>query len=90
MNKYLNRFLIIFFFTFTGSVNAQNLSSIIEKENEIGAFWSISVRDSMGEIVEDYNSDHLIIPASNQKLFTTAAVLEGLGSDFRYESLYLR
>ena len=86
MNKYQYLLLFIFFFTFTGSVFAQNLSSIIEKENEIGAFWSVSVRDSIGEIVEEYNSDHLIIPASNQKLFTTAAVLDGLGSDFRYET----
>ena len=86
MKKYLHGFSILFFLLFKVALYAQDLSSIVEKENEIGAFWSISVRNAEGQLLEEYNSYHLIIPASNQKLFTTAAVLDGLGSDFRYET----
>jgi len=65
-------------------LNAQDVTSIIKKGKETGAFWSVSIRDVQGNLLEEYNSDHLIIPASNQKLFTTAAILDGLGSDFRF------
>ncbi len=63
---------------------AQNVTSIIEKGTETGAFWSVSVRDIDGNVLEEYNSGKFIIPASNQKLFTTAAILDGLGSDYEF------
>ncbi len=63
---------------------AQDLNSILSTASNQEALWSVTVRDSAGNILESYNQDKLIIPASNQKLFTTAAVLDGLGSDFRY------
>ena len=66
------------------NVSAQDLNSILSSAPNQEALWSVTVRDSKGNILESYNPDKLIIPASNQKLFTTAAVLDGLGSDFRY------
>lgn len=75
----------LFIFLFVAiNLPAQDLSSIINSASNQEAFWSVTVRDEEGNILEGYNSDKLIIPASNQKLFTTAAVLDGLGSDFRY------
>lgn len=68
---------------------AQNLESILKKGESTGAFWSVSVRDVNGVQIEEYQSNHLIIPASNQKLFTTAAVLDGLGGDYRYTTRVL-
>lgn len=65
-------------------VPAQDLISIIKSAPNQEALWSVTVRNTSGKILESINSENLIIPASNQKLFTTAAVLDGLGSDFRY------
>lgn len=66
------------------AVVAQDVESIINEAPNQEANWSITVRDANGSIIEAYQPDKLIIPASNQKLFTTAAILHGLGSDYTY------
>tara|TARA_R110000868_G_scaffold37111_4_gene131336 strand:- start:19395 stop:20834 length:1440 start_codon:yes stop_codon:yes gene_type:complete len=86
MNHTIRRIFIILFFFTANSLFAQDLESIINSAPNQEALWSVTVRDSEGNILESYNSDKLIIPASNQKLFTTAAVLDGLGSEFRYQT----
>ncbi len=84
MIKHLRSFFTLIISLAAFALPAQDVTSIIEKGKETGAFWSVSVRDTQGNVLEEFNSDHLIIPASNQKLFTTAAILDGLGSDFRF------
>lgn len=86
MIKNLRSFFTLIFSLAALALPAQDVSSIIEKGKETGAFWSVSVRDSEGNVLEEFNSDHLIIPASNQKLFTTAAILDGLGSEYTFET----
>ena len=55
-----------------------------------GASWSVEIRD-LGDnaTLFQYNSSRSLIPASNVKLFTTAAALEALGPDFRYKTVLL-
>src|SRR5699024_1988747 len=48
------------------------------------AFWSVIIRDSTGNILDAFNADKLVRPASNLKLLTSAMVLDELGPDFRY------
>ena len=55
------------------------------------AWWGVMIVDAAtGEIIYTRNPDRSFMPASVTKLFTTAAALEQLGPDFRYETrLYL-
>jgi D-alanyl-D-alanine carboxypeptidase/D-alanyl-D-alanine-endopeptidase (penicillin-binding protein 4) len=66
---------------------AQNLQSILDKAPNHEAFWSVTVRDQDGYILERHHSKKVIIPASNQKLVTTAALLDHFGSDHQFETV---
>lgn len=81
------RFAIVLIFAMIAeTLYAQSLSSIIEEAPNREASWSVTVRDTSGAILESYNAEKVIIPASNQKLLTTAAILDHFGADFRYET----
>jgi len=45
--------------------------------------WSVTVADSRGRLLADYNGTLPRVPASNQKLVTTAFALDRLGPDYR-------
>jgi D-alanyl-D-alanine carboxypeptidase/D-alanyl-D-alanine-endopeptidase (penicillin-binding protein 4) len=51
------------------------------------SFWGIHVTDiGSGRVVYALNSEKLFVPASNQKLLSTALALSRLGSEHRYET----
>ncbi|WP_020402278.1 D-alanyl-D-alanine carboxypeptidase/D-alanyl-D-alanine endopeptidase [Gracilimonas tropica] len=68
------------------SIAAQDLSSIIQRAPNQEAFWSVTVRGENGQIIESLNPDKSIVPASNQKLVTSAAILDYFGADYRFET----
>tara|TARA_R110002096_G_scaffold78670_3_gene185069 strand:+ start:1259 stop:2698 length:1440 start_codon:yes stop_codon:yes gene_type:complete len=84
--RYIHRSVLFFlFFIFISSSSyAQSLDELISKLPNQEALWSVTIRAEDGSILESLNSKKLIVPASNQKLYTTAAVLDRLGSDFKY------
>lgn len=52
-----------------------------------GAHWGVTVMNlRTGEQLFSRNADHHFVPASNVKLFTSAAALDQLGPDFRYQT----
>lgn len=65
-------------------VEQKNAASIVENSANSEAFWSITVRNEDGTILEEHNSNKLITPASNLKLYTTAATLDRLGPDYKF------
>lgn len=82
-----NRFRLIIcllLFGFAESVWAQNLDNIIQEAPNQEAFWSVTVRDESGNILESLQPNKSIIPASNQKLITSAAILDYLGSGYQF------
>jgi len=56
---------------------------------QIGA-WSITVLDENGALLADVNGTVPRVPASNQKLISTAFALDRLGPDFRLRTRLLR
>lgn len=76
--------LIVLSFIVSVSLSAQDLEQLLETLPNQEAFWSLTVLDESGNKLENFNSDKLIIPASNQKLYTLAAVLDRLGGDYTY------
>ncbi|MDR9417435.1 D-alanyl-D-alanine carboxypeptidase/D-alanyl-D-alanine-endopeptidase [Gracilimonas sp.] len=79
------RFTYLLCFAILAEVSvAQNVQSIIGNAPNQEAFWSVTVRDANGKILESLNSHKTIIPASNQKLISSAAILDHFGSDYRF------
>jgi D-alanyl-D-alanine carboxypeptidase/D-alanyl-D-alanine-endopeptidase (penicillin-binding protein 4) len=62
-------------------------------EADLGAgqqVWSISIVDGNGELQADVNGRVARVPASNQKLISTAYALDRLGPDFRLRTQLVR
>ncbi|MEO9886351.1 MAG: D-alanyl-D-alanine carboxypeptidase/D-alanyl-D-alanine-endopeptidase [Balneola sp.] len=81
-----SKYVVFLFLTvlIASETEAQGVEQLIQTLPNQEAFWSVTVVDGNGNKLENYNSDKLIIPASNQKLYTLATVLDRLGSDFIY------
>lgn len=66
--------------------SSPSLQNIISQNSADNAFWSVTVRDTSGTIIQSLNSNKLVRPASNLKLLTAATVLNELGADFTYKT----
>lgn len=63
----------------------QDLEDIFQDPNFSNAHWGITVQSlETGQYIFRHNDTRSFIPASNQKLFTTAMALSTLGPDFTY------
>ncbi len=65
----------------------QTIADTIDNKTFQGAFWGIHIVNlHSGTVLYSRNAEHNFVPASNVKLFTTAAALEQLGTDYRYQT----
>ncbi len=65
----------------------QKIESILRANEARRGHWGIEVvRLSDGKVLYSRNAEQLFLPASNMKLFTTAAAVERLGPDFRFRT----
>ncbi len=63
------------------------IHEVIEDDIFENAFWGVMVTNlKTGQPLFEHNAGKSFIPASNTKLFTTAAALEHLGADYRYRT----
>ncbi|MFB6273035.1 MAG: D-alanyl-D-alanine carboxypeptidase/D-alanyl-D-alanine-endopeptidase [Salinibacter sp.] len=63
------------------------IESLLEGRRASHAFWGVSIYDlARDSLLYSRNGRHGFLPASNQKLFTTAAALDLLGPTYRYET----
>lgn len=65
----------------------EQLDDFFGDQNFSSAFWGVMVKSlKTGEIIYKRNADKLFIPASNMKLFTSAAALLSLGPNYKYQT----
>lgn len=66
---------------------AEQIKAIVDQPPLARAHWGVDVVDlDSGKTVYSLNSDNLFIPASNTKLFTTAAALATAKPDYRFHT----
>ncbi len=66
---------------------ADRIDSLLQERRAAHAFWGVSIYDlERDSLLYGRNEDRGFLPASNQKLFTTAAALDLLGPEHRYET----
>lgn len=73
MNIFLNILLSVTFLTSHPVTGQANMSVLVQNLNT-------------GEVIDSYRPDHVVPPASVMKLLTTAAALEMLGPNYRFET----
>jgi D-alanyl-D-alanine carboxypeptidase/D-alanyl-D-alanine-endopeptidase (penicillin-binding protein 4) len=65
----------------------RHIENILRRSEAGRGFWGIVIaRLPDGKVLYERNADHLFQPASNMKLFTTAAALAKLGPDYVFRT----
>ena len=65
----------------------QRIDKILATSDAQRGSWGIQVVElESGKLLYERDADHLFIPASNMKMFTTAAALEKLGPDYIFHT----
>jgi D-alanyl-D-alanine carboxypeptidase/D-alanyl-D-alanine-endopeptidase (penicillin-binding protein 4) len=66
---------------------SQQINEIIQRPEQQKAQWGIALQDvETNAIIYQNNAQKFFIPASNVKLFTTAAALVELGSEYQFKT----
>src|SRR5688572_25301866 len=65
---------------------ATSIDAAIDRRPFHHAFWSILIEEDDGRVLYSRNADKLTIPASNRKLFASAAIANCLGLDTQLQT----
>jgi D-alanyl-D-alanine carboxypeptidase/D-alanyl-D-alanine-endopeptidase (penicillin-binding protein 4) len=66
---------------------ARHVDAILARSDVARGFWGVEIEElDSGRIVYSHDADRLFTPASNTKLFTTAATLALIGPDYRFRT----
>ncbi len=68
------------------SILREKIGSLLDQPQFIAARWGVLIVTSNNEIVYERDADKAFTPASNMKLYTSAAALDALGPDFKVET----
>ncbi len=75
--------------SFSSAASLSNrIDDLLQRWHVDEAFWGIAIYDLKAErMLYSQNLEHSFLPASNQKLLTSATALDVLGSTHRYETV---
>ena len=66
---------------------ARRVDTILARADVVRGFWGVEIEDlDTGEVLYSHEADRLFSPASNTKLFTTAAALALIGPNYRFRT----
>jgi D-alanyl-D-alanine carboxypeptidase/D-alanyl-D-alanine-endopeptidase (penicillin-binding protein 4) len=66
---------------------ARRVDAILARADVARGFWGIEIEDlDTGRVIYSHDADRLFTPASNTKLFTTAATLALIGPNYRFRT----
>src|SRR6516164_6621515 len=66
---------------------AEQIAAVMRQPQLVRAHWGINVVElESGKTIDALNPEELFLPASNAKLFTTAAALAAAGPDYRFST----
>jgi D-alanyl-D-alanine carboxypeptidase/D-alanyl-D-alanine-endopeptidase (penicillin-binding protein 4) len=66
---------------------AKRIGAILARPEAARGFWGIEIEElNSGRVVYSHDADRLFAPASNMKLFTTAAALALIGPDYTFRT----
>jgi serine-type D-Ala-D-Ala carboxypeptidase/endopeptidase (penicillin-binding protein 4) len=70
-----------------GDKLSPQISEVVNEARFKHAHWGILVADrATGEVLDEFEADKLFAPASTTKLYSVAAALDGIGSQFRFKT----
>ncbi len=73
--------------TSTPPALAERVDALMTSPDAAHGFWGVQVVSlKTGKVLYAYNSERLFTPASNTKLFTTAAVLALIGPEYKFRT----
>lgn len=67
---------------------AQDLRQLVARAEALGARTGVAIADGAGEVLFLHRGSEAFTPASNMKVLTAAAVLQGLGADFEFVTTF--
>src|SRR6266542_7120114 len=66
---------------------AQRIDAVLARDEAARGFWGVEIEElDGGRILYSHDADRLFAPASNAKLFTTAAALALIGTGYRVQT----
>lgn len=75
--------------TSTSEMLQTEIGRIFDDPNTANANWGVVIENlQTGQVIYEQNRHKIFVPASNMKLYTTAAAIAVLGPDFRYSTQF--
>ncbi len=73
---------------FAASASAQDLQRLVAAAEALGARTGVAVADGAGNVLFRHRATEAFAPASNMKVLTATAVLQGLGVDHEFATVF--
>lgn len=64
----------------------QRIAALLDQPQFAAARWGVLIKPAAGSAIFERDADKAFMPASNMKLYTSAAALDGFGPDFKLKT----